>query len=145
MVQSRSTWIQWINLWNCPSRQPQVVQVLLLRSWVSVLTLDSHYSEDIRRWVEFAASKRVQIRLKLDFKARAVLSAGSQSYDRFLPAHDDVCRLYWLNGLYLRGVDVGDEAVKCLSSWRLSVPRTLKRDWIPPAWETGSWRSCPQI
>ncbi|KAF3436712.1 hypothetical protein FNV43_RR19459 [Rhamnella rubrinervis] len=75
--------------------------------------LDSNYSHDIDRWVEYAARKQVK-KLELDFcmKSRACTVL---SYRNFL-ASPAASRLYWLKDLYLRGINVYDGVIESLFS-----------------------------
>ncbi|KAF3437394.1 hypothetical protein FNV43_RR20147 [Rhamnella rubrinervis] len=83
------------------------------------LPLDSLYSDDIDKWVEFSSEKQVK-KLKLDFDVEDMRSflfrmKDITSYYCFL-APPSAIRLYWLKDLYLSGVNVVDKAIECLFS-----------------------------
>ncbi|KAF3437929.1 hypothetical protein FNV43_RR20685 [Rhamnella rubrinervis] len=80
--------------------------------------LNSNYSDHISKWVEFAARKQVK-KLKLDLGVKLPVHDNESSYEGFLASQGSTTsstRLYWLTDLYLRGVDVDDEAMECLIS-----------------------------
>ena len=68
--------------------------------------------------VEFSARKQVK-RLKLDIGVKLPIHDAEPSYQGFLASQGSTTtstRLYWLRDLYLRGVNVDDEAMECLFS-----------------------------
>ncbi|KAF3437418.1 hypothetical protein FNV43_RR20171 [Rhamnella rubrinervis] len=83
------------------------------------LPLDSKYSDDINKWAEVAAVKRVK-KLKLDFDIEDMRSflfsmKDTSAYYCFLAPPSSI-GLYWLKDLYLRGVNVVDKVIECLFS-----------------------------
>ncbi|KAF3436734.1 hypothetical protein FNV43_RR19481 [Rhamnella rubrinervis] len=101
---------EYVNLVN------QVVKLhdtATLEAFTIRFPLDSNYSHDIDRWVEYAARKQVK-KLELDFcmKSRACTVL---SYRNFL-ASPAASRLYWLKDLYLRGINVYDGVIESLFS-----------------------------
>lgn len=74
---------------------------------------NSMNSEDIDRWVEFAAEKQVK-KLKFDFGIK--IHHTDQSYEGFLASQGTGRRLNSLRDLYLRGVNVDPKVIHCLFS-----------------------------
>lgn len=74
---------------------------------------NSMNSEDIDRWVEFAAEKQVK-KLKFDFGIK--IHHTDRSYEGFLASQGIGRRFNSLRDLYLRGVNVDPKVMHCLFS-----------------------------
>ncbi|KAF3436049.1 hypothetical protein FNV43_RR23141 [Rhamnella rubrinervis] len=77
--------------------------------------LHSKYSQDINKWVEFAAKKQVK-KLALNFCIRYQSTDKEPSYDCDFLTSSGGIKFHKLRDLHLKGVDVTDNVIHCLLS-----------------------------